>query len=381
MKKRMVSIAVCAVMLLTFSQMTSANSGGDPLPAELKHTGEKKVYTLSLKDAIAMAREKDPAFMSADVKIKDAERQLVQARKNKSDMEGIPIRVSQGVTSFALQRGYFVKQAEVGVESAKKEKEQKIANSAYSVTQQYFAVKLSERVLGSAKTGLDMAKNNFETVKMQFSLGLVSELDVKNAELAVKQAQSTYDKYERTLTLARKSLVVALFIDEDNFELNLTDDIEYKDFSADLSKDTESAMKTRYDVYMLESSFSLAEFMADIADLYGGTSSEYSSANQARVQSEVTCNNSKKMIAVSINSSYNAILDARDALAVAEDKLALRQQEYSVACIQLELGLITNTQLTAIMSNVTAAQIELDNSKLTYKLAVEKYGYDTTIGL
>lgn len=381
MKKRIISSIVC--VSLAFSPAVISYARGEVAVAEsnAQQTSEIKTYKLSLEDAINMAREKDPAFMSADVKIKDAERQHAQSKTNKKDMEGIPIKVSQGLTSFALQRGYYVKQAEIGVESAKKEKEQLVASSAYSITQQYYGVKLSERILESAKDGLSMATENLTALEMQYSLGLVAENDVNNAKLAVKQAQAACDKYERNLSLAKKSLGAALYIDEEDFELNLTDDIEYEEFTADIKADVNKAMETRYDVFMLESALSQAEFLADIADLYGGTSAEYSSAKAAMIQSSVNCSYSKKMIGISINSSYNAILDAKDSLIIAGDSLAIKQQDYNVAKIQYELGLITNTQLTAIMNNVTAAQIELDNAKLTYKLAVAKYGYEITIGL
>ena len=43
--------------------------------------------------------------------------------------------------------------------------------------------------------------------------------------------------------------------------------------------------------------------------------------------------------------------------------------------------MITNAQLTATMNSVFNAETELENAKLTYKLAVEKYGYEITIGL
>ena len=55
--------------------------------------------------------------------------------------------------------------------------------------------------------------------------------------------------------------------------------------------------------------------------------------------------------------------------------------EYNIAKIQYDLGMITNTQLSAALNAATAAETELENSKLTYKLAVIKYGYDITIGL
>ncbi len=367
MKSKILSLAMLFVILISGMHTAFAQ--------------DKKVYTLSLQDAINMALEKDPAFMSADVKIQDAERQLKQARKNHKDMQGVPIRVSQGISAFGVQRGYYVKQAEIGVESAKREKEQSIANSAYSLTEQYYGVKLSERVFESTKTALKMAEDNLSNLEMQFSLGLVAENDVENAKLSVKRAQAAYNQSERNLKLAKNALAVSLYIEDEEFELVLTDDIEYEEFIADLGADTKKAMETRYDVFMLESALSQAQFLFDISDLYGTTSAEYSSARASMIQSEVTSKYSKKMIGISINSSYNAILDAKDSLLISEDNLLLKQKEYNVAKIQYDLGLITNTQLTAIMNNVTTAQTELDNAKLKHKLAVIKYGYEITVGL
>ena len=328
-----------------------------------------------------MALENDPAFMSADVKIQDAERQLKQAKKNHKDMQGVPIRVSQGISAFGVQRGYYVKQAEIGVQSARMEKEQSIANSAYLLTQQYYGVKLSERVLESAKTALKMATDNLSTLEMQFSMGLVAENEVENAKLSVKRAQASCNQLDRNLELTRKTLAASLYIEDEDYELVLTDDIEYEEFTADLAVDTKKAMETRFDVFMLDAALSQAQFLFDISDLFGLTSAEYSSAKAAMIQSEVTNKYSRKMIGISINSSYNAILDAKDSLLIAEDNLLLKQKEYNVAKIQYDLGLITNTQLTAIMNNVTTAQTELDNAKLTHKLAVIKYGYEITVGL
>lgn len=367
MKKKLTALILCASMLLSLTVFAE---------------GETKVYTLSLEDAINMALEKDAAYMSADVKIKDAERQLQRAKKNQNDAQGISVRVSSGISGFLLQKGYYVEQAKVGVESAKLEKQQTIAADAYAITRQYYGVKLAERLLSSAESAYKLALNNNNTMIKQYSLGLVSELDVNNSKYALNQAKAACDKYTRSLELARKSLAAAISIEEDSFILKLTDDIEYIEFETNLAEDIEKALETRYDVYMLKSAVLLAQKMESIADVvFGYKSSEYSSANQSRIQSEVTYNNTTKLIGISINSSYNEILDAKDSLALAEEKLALANQEYNIAVIQSNLGLITNTQLTSSMNAVFNAETELENANLTYKLAVEKYGYEITIGL
>jgi len=340
-----------------------------------------KTYTLSLDDAIKMMIERDPSFKSADVKLADAERQLHEAYENQEDSKKMAVRISSGISGLLMQKGYYVEQAKLGVESAKREKEQKTASSSYNITQQYYSVKLCEKLLESAQSAYELTLNNKNTIDTQFSLGLVSELDVNNAAYALNQAKAARDKYERNLILARKNFATHIFIDDEEFVLNLTDGIEYEAFETNLQEDVKKALESRYDVYLLKNSVKLAETKASIAKHLGTDSSTYSSANQEYVQSEVTYKNTSRLIALSVNASYNAIIDAKDALFLAEEKLKLSQQEYNIAKVQYELGMITGTQLTSIMNAVTASQIELENAKLTYKLAVEKYGYDITVGL
>lgn len=373
MKKRISSLFMAA-MLITFM---AVNALAEETVIE---TSERVNYTLSLEDAIKMATEGNPQFESADTKIADAQRQLKQARKDQRNMKGA-IRLPAGLANVAVKQGYYVSQYEIAEESAKREKKQAIDTLAYDVTQKYYGVKLSEALLQNAKNAYKVACDNKISMEKQYELGLVSKIDVHNANYTLNQAQSSCDSYERSLTLAQKSLAIALQIDDENYTLNLTDGIEYEEFTTDLNKDIENAMETRYDVYGLKSQYEQAEKYTHIAALLGTSSSQYSSANSAKVQSEYVYKNTKKLIALSINSSYNNILNAKDSLNLAQENLNLRQMEYDAAVIQHNLGMITNTQLTAIMNNVLAASTSLENAKLTYKLAVKKYGYDTTIGL
>lgn len=369
MKKKILSLFTCIAIVISFSVNVFAQD------EEVRTS-----YTLSLEDAIRMATEDSPQFISADVKIEDAKRQLKEAQKDKRNFKGV-IRLPAMLSSVALKQGYYVKQAEIGVKSAEMEKVQAQSKAFYDVTQKYYGVKLSEALLESVRSGYQLALENKNTMDTQFSLGLVSELDVKNAEYALAQAKNSCDTYERNLDIAKKSLLIALQIDDENAQLTLTDDIEYEEFSSNLSEDIAGAMNERYDIYSLNSAYEQSLSYRKVTEVLGMSSSEYSAANNNVIQMDYNYTNTKKLIALSINSSYNAILDAHSALKLAEQSVNIKEQEYNIAGIQYSLGMITNTQLTAAMNSVTNARIELENAKLTYKLAVKKYGYEISIGL
>ncbi len=341
---------------------------------------EEVTYTLSLENAINMAMEDNPQFISADTKIKNAEKQLDQAKKDQKDVKGA-IRLPEYFSLVPVKNGYYVEQAKIGVESAKREKVKAENTLRYEVTQKYYAVKLAEALLDGTKDAHKIATENKNALDIQFNLGLVSELDVKNAEYAVMQTKTACDKYERNLQIATENLKIALQIDGQEATLILTDGIEYMPFETNVSEDTEKAMETRLDVYLLKSSCDQAEKYLETTLVLGEKSSEYSAANQSLVQARYTYTNTKKLIGLSINAAYNEILNSADSLKLSEMNVDIKSREYNVAKVQYDLGMITNTQLTGALNAVTTAKIELENAKLNYKLAVEKYGYEISLGL
>jgi len=274
-----------------------------------------------------------------------------------------------------------VNQAEIALEAAKYEKEQTLANSAYSITQKYYNVKLAEKFVETAENTYKLTTDNLENMRTQFELGMVAQFDVNSAQYASNQTKAMLEKYKRNLKIAQSQLAIALYIDEEEFLLTLTDNLEYEKFITDVAADKEKAMRSRYDVYMLDSSISQAELMLQIARIFGTNSAEYSSANLSLLQCMTTNKNTKKAISLLLDSSYYSIMDRDDEYILAQENLSLSEQSYSIALTQFELGMITNSQLTAALNNSIDARLSLENAKLNYKLAVEKYKYEIKIGL
>jgi len=383
MKRRILTLIICTATMFgntcgAFATESDNNQNTTIIETVKK---EKTVYNLSLEEAIKMAYEKDPQYANLDIKIKDAEKQLESAKRAKKDLEGKSIYVGQGITSFAVQRGYYVNQAEIALEAAKYEKEQTLANSAYSITQKYYNVKLAEKFVETAENTYKLTTDNLENMRTQFELGMVAQFDVNSAQYASNQTKAMLEKYKRNLKIAQSQLAIALYIDEEEFLLTLTDNLEYEKFITDVAADKEKAMRSRYDVYMLDSSISQAELMLQIARIFGTNSAEYSSANLSLLQCMTTNKNTKKAISLLLDSSYYSIMDRDDEYILAQENLSLSEQSYSIALTQFELGMITNSQLTAALNNSIDARLSLENAKLNYKLAVEKYKYEIKIGL
>ena len=336
--------------------------------------------TLGLDKAIEMAKKDNPQLISADVKIQDAQRQLDEAKKDQRNTKGA-IRLPEMFSLVAVKKGYYVEQAKIGLQLAKTERQKAENNISYEVTQKYYSLKLSEELLKSARDTYNLTVQNKNAVDKQYEVGLVSALDVQSASYAVNQSKAMVSKYERNMDIARKSLLVSLQIDDENTNPVLTDGIEYEEFTADVKADIKKAMENRMDIYSLKANSEQAKRYLDITMVLGYKSSEYSAAKQSLSQAEYNYKNTMKLMGISINSFYNDILNAKDSVLLAEENLLLKQKEYETSEAQYSIGMITNSQLLSVLSSVTNAKIELENAKLTYKLAVKKYGYEITIGL
>ena len=375
MLKRVFSLLLC--LSFVFSLAASANEEesapaiGEELPKE---------YVLSLNDAIKMAIEGNPQFISIDTRIEDAKVQIEDAKRDMRNSKG-KIILPEQISVVALRKGYFVKQAEITLKSTEMEKEKAKSQLSYDVTNGYYNVKYCEQITENLKKTLEIVEENKKTLNIQFELGIVSELDVKNADISYEETLNMYNQSVRALDVATESFKIKLRIENPDCRIILTDDIEYSKFDTDFEADAQNAMESRADIYSMKSNYEQSLVYRDAMSLLGMSSPEYSSANSSVVQSEYYFANTKKQIKLLLKSAYNDIITAGENLDVAQKKLSLENQRYDVAKIKYELGMITNTELTSAMLDVSSAQTALEKYKLGYKLAVEKYGYEITVGL
>lgn len=366
MKKKILSTLILLILMLNI--------------CALAQEPQKEEYRLSLKEAIELAKKDNPEMIVYDEKIKDYEYQTERARIEMKNSKGV-VKIPDGIQLVLVQKGYNVKQNEINRETAQMEKEQFLNKLAYSVTEKYFNTKLAQALLNTANDTYDMALKNYQNVELQYKLGMVSELDLKNAEIVMLEAKNNKQRCNRSYEIVSEDLKIALGIDNPKAILTLTDEIDKPQFNPNLNEDTQKAMDTRVDIFKLKKTHEQSLLYREAMSVAGKTSTYYSSANAQAVQCEYVLNNTKKLIALSIKSDYLNVYNAEDSLTVANEKAELKKKEYEVAKLKYELGLITNSELTSQITALSNAKTELDNAKLTYKLAVEKYDYEIKTGL
>lgn len=386
MLKKITAVLLSLLMALPCGAALAEEITEEETTAE--EPAEEGKVSLSLEDAIASAIDGNPQIEAADAKIKSAELSLEVTNLTQKDFNQlnkeytIAVDVSNAMDTAYLKHGYYPVAAQTAIDLAKLEKEKIEASIAYDVTEKYFNLKLLEKLLNIAEASYELTKENADVVKKQFELGYVSNLEVQNVEAAVESAQFTIEGYKRNLLLATDSLKIAIQQEEVTLPYELTDDIPMPEMPENLDEAVSAAMETRYDVTALKKALDLQSMYFDITALYvNDKTAKYHQAYSDYVSAKYTYENSAKMIALSIRSEYMNILSAKESIQTAESALAVKQIEYDSGKIKYEMGVITNIELTKIMTELESCKVQLENANLSYMLAVEKYNYDIGIGI
>lgn len=374
MKKRLLSAILAAVMLLAATPAFAETDGA-----------VAKTYTLTLSDAILMGQTKSPKLAALGVTEKTTEYSLKLAKQNMAKVEGVPVKMPTGINTALMQDGYFVAQLENSLNLLKSEREQINASIAYGITEKYYNSILMKNLLESSKATYNLAVENKAKVDTMLELGMITEIEADNAELAVLSAKLAVENYERQLGLTEDMLKIALeFSDEDyeNAKVVLTDNVVYEDFTADVNKDTELAKAQRYDMRSLKGNLDLMTTYTELIRSHLGTkSTTYTDATDDLANLEYNYNNALRQIGIAVKSQYSNVLAAKGNIKTAEMAVNVNKSQYEAAKLRFDLGMITNIDLTDSLNKLHESEIALEQAKINYALAVEKYKYEVAIGL
>lgn len=373
--KRTLTMTLAVLMLMgMFAAAEESDAATADITPSVTETGVTN-YTLSLSQAIELALADNPQINAADINTESCKTSVKAAKEARAKCNG---RVN---TIAYLNTDYAVEAAEKQLFLAEKSKEQIKSKISYDVTQKYYNYKLLCHLLEIADNSLALAKENLSVVNANYELGRISKIENDNAALSVESCEATKNTYIRNASIAKESLKIALNI-ENEAEFNLTDDINYEVYEAVPQTDAEAAIETRYDMSALKVQAELADKNFNNIKRYSSeNTAAYQTAYSSYIQSDYTYTNSAKQMKIGIINYYNSILSAKDALEIANMTYDIQSRNYEAGKLKFEMGTISNIELTELLNKQSSAQADVENAKLNYKLAVEKYKYEITIGL
>lgn len=341
---------------------------------------KSETYTLTLKEAIDMGLKDNPKLLSIEITKHSNEINLDAANINKLTYKEAIISTAAYEVAY-IQKGYYADMYKMLIGLNELEAEQVKRKIAYDVTESYYNLKLSESLCKVTEDAYNLAKSNLSDVTKRYELGMIAKLDLENAKLSVEAVKNTLDTYKRNYELAKENFKINISLDGKDCEFELPDSIEVSEFEVNADEDIKKALETRYDVTALKENYRMAQLYFNYTKALTPNSAKYQTAYSDLITKEYNYTHNKKLIALSMKSCYYNALNAKDSLSTAITSADIAKQRYDIAKLRFENGMITNSELTGALNDYLSENIKLENAKLTYKMATEKYYAETTIGL
>ncbi len=341
---------------------------------------EGMVYTLSLEEAITIAKDENPQLKACTAKKEDNKIQLKAAKETKAqyrDMKVIPASVAFEL--IYVKKGYYVHSYEKAVELSDYEYKQIDAQISYNVTEKYYNLKNCEKLVEISQNSYNLVLDNYNNSKLSYELGLISKAELDSANVSLLQAEFALESYKSNYELAKEDFKIALRKNNEDCNFVLTSNLKADVFETNLTEDLVTAEKSRYDINSLKANYELSKEYFDIT--FAASTTKKSAAQSSLITAEYNYTNNKSLILLGIKSSYSNITSSKNNVTLLEETLKLKENAYEIAKVQYEQGLITNTELLKILNDVYYAEVELENAKLKYTLAIDKYKYDVQIGI
>lgn len=336
---------------------------------------------LTLEEAKTMALTDHPRLLVCDQGILNAQASYRAARDTRRENKDVQIIVPTTLSLAYVKEGYTMEAAESAIRLAEKEKKQVESQIAYEVTEQYVQCQSMEQLLEIAERGCVLAAETRQAVEQQFVLGMVTQLDVQSAQLAEKQAILQRETCKRNASLAAECFAIALH-QPGVPSYELTDAMVVSSFVTDVEADLEQAKGNRYDIAALEEGERLATRYFEITKNYAtGQAAVTYAAQSDAIKASYQCSYNSRLILLGVRGSYYEILNAQESMEIAQVKRDMQATQYEAAKLKFQMGMMTATQLTAALNELSQAEMELENAKCTYRLAVERYQYEVSIGL
>ena len=96
---------------------------------------------------------------------------------------------------------------------------------------------------------------------------------------------------------------------------------------------------------------------------------------ELKESAQATIDNAADTVARSLNSQYNTVLTARDALNTAQSQLVLAQTNLNTAAAQLAVGTITQAEYQSSENSLQSAENGVRSAKLQLQLAMDAYDW------
>ncbi|MCF7923382.1 MAG: TolC family protein [Candidatus Marinimicrobia bacterium] len=406
--------------------------------------GAQSPMALSIEASIQMALDRNPNIKIAQEKVSDAQQSFYQAigsalpsvslqgtriMDEKVQVIPNPFPIPGGPTTleldFTMDYQYDVRvtqplftggkialgtlMANKGVEMGRSQYAQEKNKLSFNVIQAYLGLLVTKEFLAVAEEGYNTAVEFYDISKLLYEQGMISKLDLLQAEVQAANLLPQKTQAENGVTMATAGLKMLLGLDSKT-SIELTDELAYTPGDFDLEQLKVKALMDRPELQQMNLSKSLSSMNVNMArssflpmlalsysyskagndlDLYsdwndsymvavglsydlfkGGT--RFSKVRQARIaqrQVEYGFEALKDAILLDVEQAYLRLNEAEKNILLQQKTVGQAEEAARLAKLQYREGTITNLQANQVQINLTAARANYLQAMYNYTLA------------
>lgn len=344
---------------------------------------DKEVKDISLEEASEFMLKESSAARTAEIN-RDKASYSDEEKRNSidrlSELSGLPIMALNnydGLDKILLQMTY-----EFGKEQKDYNYEAEINNIKYKLRKKYFSVLNVKDVYGIRKESLDLAKASLAELEKKFELGLVNEIQVSDARIALSEAEIALREAGKDLILIKMDLNSFLGYDLKT-NINPTDKLE----AVEISKKTLGASKK--DMLENNNNLRLLEYVKKLKTRsleglrlrYTTGGSFYQNERLILEEASKKLEDTKQGLEIDLLNKYMTMMINYHKVNVAKEALKLAEKKRDVAKLSYDLGLSVYLDVQKANANVTSKKLDLSSKILAYNISVDDYELMSTVGL
>lgn len=244
-------------------------------------------------------------------------------------------------------------------EMQKLQYDQTEANLVYQAQQLMSTYEQAGYNLSYLQNTKSLLETQYNIVQAQRNVGMATDTDVLNAQKSVQDQEASILSAQKSADNVHRQLCLMLGWQADaQPEIRPLPEPDLSRIDAmNPSADLEKAVANNYDVR------------------YNTKKKDNVTTQELKESAQATIDNAADTVARSLNSQYNTVLTARDALNTAQSQLVLAQTNLNTAAAQLAVGTITQAEYQSSENSLQSAENGVRSAKLQLQLAMDAYDW------
>jgi len=256
--------------------------------------------------------------------------------------------------------------------SAQRDFEVTKSEIALQIEELYYNQLKAERSLKLAQENLVRAQKQLETIQTKFTLGTVAKIDVLQSELEVENAQLAVKEAEANLSVAQTQLSTYL-TGNPNQTFNLSTQLVFQPVDFDLERCLNHALQNRPEIKDREDTFGLRQKQVEVTKTPYYPPLEVEKAKALLALARVQLEDTKNSIILEVKQKFAQFITALESVPVAEKSREIARENLNVAQARFDAGVLTVVDLLDAQNNLYEAENNYLQAIFNYNMSKAQF--------